>query len=211
MALVENQPCQVIDALANFQYQTIRRLNVKINTLRRLAELLELVGDVRDLVPNIDSLIPVTSITLATYQHLVVNCPFLHLPDVSEDNLGLLRQRVIEAYAALIRQLLNHPHMRMGKLQDVLNRFQGDLNAASAVIADYLSCLQAICDTIGTAASAFSSVSQADIKKEVTAYTKNFVEQGGQVLTAGQKVKEKQIVTSIETLQDLSTVSVTGS
>jgi hypothetical protein len=209
MALIVNQPCQVIDALAKFQFDVISRLNRKFNALRRIAELLEQIGDVRDLVPNIESLIPVTSITLETYHRLVVNCPFLHLPDASEANLGELRQRVVAAYAALIRQLLNHPHLRMGKLQAVLSRFQQDLNSGAAVVADYLTCLQTICDTAESAVSAFSAISQADIQKEVSTYTKNFVTNGGKVLTHGMEVKEKQIVTTIGQIQDLSTDTVT--
>lgn len=209
MALIVNQPCQVIDALAQFQYDVIRRLNRKFNALRRLAELLEQIGDVRDLVPNLESLIPVSSISLETYHRLVVNCPFLGLPDVSDENLGLLRQRVVAAYAALIRQLLNHPHLRMGKLQSVLTRFQQDINAAAAVVADYLTCLQTICDTIDTAVSSFNNITQADIQKEVSDYTKFFVQNGGKIMTHGMEVKEQQIVTTIEHIQDLSTDIVT--
>lgn len=209
MALIENQPCQVIDALAKFQYDVISRLNRKFSTLRRLAELLEQIGDVRDLVPNLESLIPVTSITLETYHRLVLNCPFLHLPDASDENLGLLRQRVVAAYAALIRQLLNHPHLRMGKLQDLLTRFQNDLNAGAAVVADYLTCLQTICDTIDSAVGSFNNITQAAIGKEVAAYTKNFVQNAGKVMTAGMEVKEKQIVTAIDKLHELSTDTIT--
>ena len=66
MAVLTGQPCQVIDALAQFQYEVVRRLNRKFNALRRIAELLEAVGDLSVIVPNIGDLIPISSITLET-------------------------------------------------------------------------------------------------------------------------------------------------
>lgn len=210
MAVLTGQPCQVIDALAQFQYEVVRRLNRKFNALRRIAELLEAVGDLSVIVPNIGDLIPISSITLETYARLVQNCPFLGLPEnPNAESLNVLRQRVVAAYAALIRRLLNHPHVRMSKLQETLNRFQSDLNAGAAVVADYLTCLQTICDTIGVAGTAFGNITQADIQKEVAAYTRNFVQNGGEVMTAGMRTKNEQIETTISQIEDLSTDVVT--
>jgi hypothetical protein len=192
MAVLTGQPCQVLDALAQFQYDVVRRLNRKFNALRRIADLLEQVGDTAVLVPNIAELIPVTSITLDTYQRLVENCPFLGLPDVSVANLGELRMRVQEAYGNLVRKLLNHPHLRMSKLQNILTKFQGDLNAGAAVVSDYLLCLQTICDTIGAVGTAFQNVTQADIQKEIAEYTKNFVQNAGEIMTEPMKAKAGQ-------------------
>lgn len=208
MAVQPGNPCQVLDALAQFQYDVIRRLNRKFNALRRIADLLEQVGDVTVLVPNLESLIPVSSITLEMYTKLVQDCPFLGLPDVSDANLAELRQRVVEAYASLIRKLLNHPHLRMGKLQDVLSKFQSDLNAGAAVVSDYLTCLQTICNTIEVAGTAFQNVSAANIKKEVSAYTKNFVTNAGRVMTTGMVAKEQQVRTTITEIRTLSTETV---
>lgn len=209
MAVLTGQPCQVLDALAQFQYDVVRRLNRKFNALRRIAELLEQVGDVGVLIPNIGELIPIFSITLETYQRLVENCPFLGLPDVSEANLAELRQRVQEAYGNLVRKLLNHPHLRMTKLQSALTKFQSDLNAGAAVVSDYLLCLQTICDTIGAVGTAFQNITQADIQKEIAAYTKNFVENAGSVLTEPMKVKAQQVQTTIDEIKALSTDTVT--
>lgn len=209
MAVLTGQPCAVLDSLAQFQYNVVRRLNRKFNALRRIAELLEQVGDIGVLIPNIAELIPITSITLDTYQRLVENCPFLGLPDVSVANLGVLRMKVQEAYGNLVRQLLNHPHLRMTKLQGVLNKFQGDLNAGAAVVSDYLLCLQTICDTIGAVGTAFQNITQADIQKEIAAYTKNFVENAGEILTDPMKVKAGQIENTIKNIKDLSTDTVT--
>lgn len=208
MAVLTGQPCQVLDALAQFQYDVVRRLNRKFNALRRIAELLEQVGDIGVLIPNLAELIPITSITLDTYQRLVENCPFLGLPDVSVANLGELRMKVEAAYGSLVRQLLNHPHLRMTKLQNALNKFQNDLNAGAAVVSDFILCLQTICDTIGAVGTAFQNITQADIKKEIAAYTKNFVEHAGEILTDPMKVKATQVQTTIQQIKDLSTETV---
>ncbi len=160
------------------------------------------------LIPNIAELIPITSITLDTYQRLVENCPFLGLPDVSVANLGELRLKVQAAYGALVRKLLNHPHLRMTKLQNALNKFQGDLNAGAAVANDFILCLQTICDTIGAVGTAFQNITQAEIKKEIAAYTKNFVENAGEILTDPMKVKAAQVQDTIRTIRDLSTETV---
>jgi hypothetical protein len=208
MAVLTGQPCQVLDALAQFQYDVVRRLNRKFNALRRIAELLEQAGDVGVLIPNIAELIPVFSITLDTYQRLVENCPFLGLPDVSVANLGELRMTVEAAYGNLVRKLLNHPHLRMTKLQSALSKFQGDLNAAAAVANDFILCLQTICDTIGAVGTAFQNITQADIQKEIAAYTKNFVENAGSIMTDPMKVKAAQVTTTIQQIRDLSTETV---
>jgi hypothetical protein len=202
------QPCQVLDALAQFQYDVVRRLNRKFNALRRIAELLEQVGDVGVLIPNIAELIPITSITLDTYQRLVENCPFLGLPDVSTANLGELRMKVQDAYGALVRKLLNHPHLRMTKLQNVLTKFQNDLNAGAAVANDFILCLQTICDTIGAVGTAFQNITAADIQKEIGEYTKNFVQNAGEIMTEPMKVKAAQVTETIQHIRDLSTETV---
>jgi hypothetical protein len=211
MAVLTGQPCAVIDSLAQFQYDVVRRLNRKFNALRRIAELLEQVGDVGVLIPNIAELIPIQSITLDTYQRLYENCPFLGLPDVSVANLGELRLKVQAAYGNLVRKLLNHPHLRMTKLQNALTKFQNDLNAGAAVVSDYLLCLQTICDTIGAAGTAFQNITQADIQSELAKYTKNFVENAGEILTEPMKAKAGQVEDTIREIRDLSTDTVTDS
>lgn len=208
MAQVAGQPCQVLDSLAQFQYDVVRRLNRKFNALKRIADLLEQAGDVTVLVPNLANLIPITSITLDTYQRLQENCPFLGLPDVSVANLAELRQKVQLAYANLISRLLNHPHLRMDKLQSQLTKYQNYLNAGAAVVSDFILCLQTICDTIGAVGTAFQNITQADIKKEIAEYTKNFVQKGGEILSEGAKVKVKQVQTTIQEIKDLSTETV---
>lgn len=202
------EPCIVIDALAEFQLSVMERLNRKFFALRRLAQLLEQIGDVTELVPNIGALIPVEQISLETYQRLADNCPFLGLPPVSDANLAALKARVIEAYANLVARLNNHPHVRMGKVQKFLDRFQGEINAAGAVAEDALLCLQTICDTAAEAGSAFNKVTQADISKQVSLYTQNFVSNGGQVMTEGMRFKQEEVVTAIGHIKELSTSSV---
>lgn len=210
MPILSGQPCAVLDALAQFQYDVMKRLNRKFASLQRIAALLEQAGDLTVLVPNINELIPISSITLDTYDRLVQNCPFLGLPETpTDESLNLLRAKVTEAYAALIRRLLNHPFLRMNKLQEALAKFQSDINAGAAVVSDYLKCLQTICDTIGAIGTAFSNISQADIGKEIASYTTNFVAKSGQILTEGQKVKVEQVHSTITEIRALSTDIVT--
>jgi multidrug efflux pump subunit AcrA (membrane-fusion protein) len=210
MPILSGQPCAVLDALAQFQFDVMKRLNRKFASLQRIAQLLEQVGDLTVLVPNIGDLIPISSITLDTYARLVQNCPFLGLPETpTAESLAQLRQRVIEAYSALVRKLLNHPFLRMNKLQEALAKFQSDINAGAAVVSDYIKCLQTICDTIGAIGTAFANISQADIGKEIANYTTNFVAKSGQVLTEGQKVKVEQVHTTITEIKALSTDVVT--
>jgi hypothetical protein len=104
-----------------------------------------------------------------------------------------------------VRRLLNHPFLRMNKLQEALAKFQSDINAGAAVVSDYLKCLQTICDTIGAIGTAFANISQADIGKEIANYTTNFVAKSGQVLTEGQKVKVQQVQATITEIKALST------
>jgi hypothetical protein len=101
---------------------------------------------------------------------------------VSVANLGELRLKVEVAYGNLVRKLLNHPHLRMTKLQGVLTKFQNDLNAGAAVANDFILCLQTICDTIGAVGTAFQNITQADIQKEIANYTKNYIENAGEIL-----------------------------
>lgn len=208
MAVIVGQPCQVLDALAQFQYDVIKRLNRKFAALQRIADLLEQIGDVAGLIPNIDNLLPISSITLETYAKLVQDCPFLGLPPASDASLAELRLKVQAAYASLIKILLNHPHLRLDKLQGILARFQSTMNAGAAVAQDFLTCLQTICATIEAAGTAFQNISQANIGKEVAAYTKNFVQHEGQVLSAGGKAKVQEVKTTINAIKDLSTETV---
>ena len=201
-------PCQVIDALAEYNYDVLRRLNRKFLALRRLAMLLEQLGDQTELVPNIGFLLPVEDINLNTYQALFENCPFLGLPEVSNANLTVLKAAVIQAYAEQIRRLLNHPYLRLDTLQNTLIRYQNKVNFGGSIVENALTCLQSICVAAEEGQSFFNQISNADISSEVASYTQNFVTENGSVLTEGMAIKRDEVLTSIDRLQELSSDSV---
>lgn len=207
MATLTGDPCAALAALAQFQLDVLRKLNRKFDQLQRLAELLEQLGDVTTLIPNISALIPVSQINVATYIQLQQSCPFLGLPPVSEGSLDELKNRVVAAYESMIGKLLNHPFSRLDKVQGYLKNFQTDINAGGAVIGDYLTCLLAICNTVGQAGTLFDKITSSDINKEVSSYAKNFVQNGGEVLSAGAKLKAAQVNTTVTQLRALQTLN----
>jgi len=202
------QPCAVIGALAELNYNILRRLNRKFLALRRLTMLLEQIGDQTELVPNIGLLIPAQDINLGTYQALYENCPALGLPEFSNANLTVLKGNVIQAYAEQIRRLLNHPYLRLDNVQNALIRFQNKVNMGGAVVENALTCLQTICVAAEETASFFNKISNADIAAELTAYSQHYVAEAGDALTEGMRIKRDEVETSITYLRELSTDNV---
>ena len=187
-------PCAVTDALARMQYDLIRRVNRKFESVRRLAALLMDLGNLSDLVPNIAALIPVVDIDFNTYNQLAAACPFLNLPFPGDASLAELRSKVIAAYANLMKGLLNHPWSRMGKLQEEFDQFTAKVNAVLGQGASYLECLQAACNAVSATGSAFQKVTQAHIQKELTAYGKGYLASAGKVLTDPMQTKYNDTV-----------------
>lgn len=190
-------PCQVVDTLAAFQLDVLKRINKKFTALRSLAALLEQLGDLSDLVPNIGRLIPVVNIDLALYENLVANCPWLNLPPATTGDLNQLQAMVTGAYANMINKLLRHPWNRMGQLQDQLDDFlgqiQGDVNSAMTQAADFLRCLQTVCAAGKAVVGQLNAIKDADIAAEIDRFTENFVSDAGQVMTEGMKTKYQQL------------------
>lgn len=190
-------PCQVVDTLAAFQLDVLKRINKKFTALRSLAGLLEQLGELSDLVPNIGRLIPVVNIDLALYENLVANCPYLNLPPATTGDLNQLQAMVTGAYANMINKLLRHPWNRMGQLQDQLDGFlgqiQGDVNSAMTQAADFLRCLQTVCAAGRAAVGQLNAIKDADIAAEIDKFTDNFVKDAGQVMTEGMKTKYQQL------------------
>lgn len=200
--------CSITDALAEAQYNILRKLNNKFEALRRLMELLEQLGDLSALIPNISALIPVIDIDLDAYTNLRSNCPFLNLPAADETNIEALRRKVIDAYNSLTADALNHQWLRMGKLQDALTKAQGQLNAAFAQGAQYLQCLQAACATAQAATGFLNRVGDTKINAELARFEKNFVTEGGRVLTAPAQAKYEQAVRALDTMAELGATNV---
>ncbi len=186
-------PCNVLDALADFQYDLMRRLNKKFEQLRRLAQLLEQLGDLSWLIPNINKLVPILDIDFSTYEQLAAACPFLGLSKTPvTGDLNALRQQVLAAYDNYARQLLNHPFMRMGKVQEELTRYQQAATGALSVGTSWIQCFQAMCGAASELSSTVSKIASTDIRNTVTTFTKNFVTDAGNILTDPMKAKYTQ-------------------
>lgn len=186
-------PCQIVDTLVAFQLDVLRRINRKFAALRSLAQLLEQLGNVEELVPNIGALIPVVDIDLTVYENLSAACPYLNLPPATTGDLNQLQTLVTGAYANFFRKLLNHPWNRMGKLQDQMDQFQGEVDSSITSAGDFLRCLQSVCAAGKAVAGQLNSLSDADIAKEVTLFADNFAANAGQVLTDPMKLKYQEL------------------
>lgn len=199
--------CSITDALAEAQFEVLKRINNKFDALRRLAELLEQLGDLSVLIPNLSQLIPILDIDLDAYVNLRANCPFLNLPPVNEASLDGLRNQVLSAYSQLTSRVLNHPWMRMGKLQDQLSRYQAQFNTAFAEGSQYIQCLQAACQTAEALADTGESfakrVVNTDIGNELARFSRNYVDQAGQVLTNAGKAKYEQAARVVDRMKEL--------
>lgn len=205
MAVLEStsDACKVLDALAQLQFDVIARINRKFNALRRLAETLELLGDLAGFFPNLPLLVPLASINVDVYMRLQENCPFLNLPPFSNQSLAQLQAVVQAAYANLIKKLLNHPFFRLQKLNDAMAKFQTDLNLTLAIGTDYLLCLQTICDTVGVVGSAFQNISTANIQKELNDFTNGFLNNAGNVLSEPMRQKYGQAQDAVNQIKAL--------
>lgn len=209
-------PCGVLQGLANYQFQVLKSLNKKFAALQRLADLLEQVADISSLLPNIGQLIPVISINFDTYTEVQVACPFLNLPPFSNESLAALQAQVTTAYGLLLRQILNHPLLRMNRVQDMLNDFQNQINFPYG--SNYLACLNNICSAIGVAGSVLSGISAANVASELSSFSANFVQNGGVVLRASQQTKVNEAVNTYnqvlnlrdDSIQDFRSISVGG-
>lgn len=194
-------PCAVLQGLVDWEMKIIRALNKKFAALRRLAELLEQLGDISSFLPNINQLIPVIDIDIDVYTALQVNCPFLNLPPATNEDINSLRSKLNEAYAKLASQILNHPWMRMDKVQKMLNDYQQKLNYPYGE--DYIRCLNSVCAAIGTVGSLLEKASTVDIGKELATFSQNFVDNAGQVLTKSMQTKRDEAMQVYNQVLDL--------
>ena len=187
-----------------FSTDLMNRLNKKFEQLRRLATLLEQLGDLSAFIPNLNALIPVANIDFDVYNQLASNCPFLGLPgNPVQGNLDALRAQVLAAYDNYARKLLNHPWMRMGQLQDQLTKYQVQITGAMTQGQDFIRCLQSMCAAGSALGSAVSQASQTSISETVSTFTTNYVTNAGQVLTAGMKQKNGQMTDALSSVQNL--------
>ena len=194
-------PCSLLQGLVDWEMKIIKALNKKFAALKRLAELLEQLGDISTLLPNITQLIPVIDIDLDVYTSLQVNCPFLNLPPATNEDINALKSKLNAAYAQLAGKLLNHPWMRLDKVQQMLNDYQTKLNYPYGE--DYLRCLNSVCAAIGTVGSLLEKASTVNIGKDLELFSQNFVQNAGQVLTRPMEAKRDEAMQVYNQVRDL--------
>lgn len=205
--------CNLSNLLADYQYKLIVLLNSKFDSLRRLADLLENLGDLSSLLPPFSSLFPLSAIDLNTYEQLRQACPSLGLPPVEDEineEIDKLRARVGEAYDRILRDLKSLPWFRMGKLQDEMDKFRSKVGGVIDVSGEFLECLQAACNAQETVQSAWGKVSQVsvdDIRSNVNNYNNNFTVLGVGILTHEQKAKARELERIGEELNNLIDIS----
>jgi len=191
-------PCQVVDALVAANMDILKRINRKFAALRGLAQLLEQLGNIDDLVPNIGSLIPVVNIDLELYENLVANCPYLNLPPATTGDVTALQTMVTGAYANFFNKLLRHPWNRMGQLQEQMDNWlgqvQGGINSALTQTEDFLRYLQTVCAAGRAVAGQLNALANADVAKEIGIFAENFANNAGNVLTDPMKQKYQLIL-----------------
>lgn len=185
--------CSIAGTLANDYIAAVSYVNKKFNALRRLAELLEQIGDLSIFLPDISGLIPVVEINLDAYLSLVQACPFLNLPKVPvQADIDGLRSLVQSAYLRMIANLNVHPFNRMGKLQAQLDKAQDKFNEIIGQGNDYLQCVSAIC-----------SLGLVFPQSEFDKFKRGYVASGGKVLTPAMQAKVTAVQERITRLNQL--------
>jgi len=214
MASVD-QLCGILDAITNFQLRAMELLNGRFAALRRLSALLEQAGDLTGFIPDISKLIPLAQIDTTVYEQIRVECPYLNLPPISgsaDQYLGQLRAQVNAAYGALLSQLNLHPFNALGMLQDKLNSYQNKINFAVLQGQDFLQCLQAICQGAASVTNTVQNLGRSteQVILTSTTYYRDFVTNGGQVLTDTAKAKYDDFVDVKDGVSDLIDVDTSG-
>lgn len=197
-------PCVLTNVLANDYYKAVTLINRKFNSLKRLAELLEQLGDISGLLPNISALIPLYLINLDAYTNLVTACPFLNLPkSPSNTDIANLQGMVASAYSKLISGLLNHPWARMGALQSQLDKAQHSVDQILNQGTQFFQCLQQACASADSAVTFVSDIAKTDFQGQVDDYTRTYLANNGKVLTTGAQGKVDTINGAINNVNEL--------
>lgn len=120
-----NPVCNVLGILTSAQGLIFNEINNRVASLRRLAQILENLGDLNTLIPNINNFIPIAEIDTLMYEQLRQACPQLGLPPFTA--VDDMKAAVADAYARVQDYLYNSPYNRMGgiqsKLDDALSKF----------------------------------------------------------------------------------------
>lgn len=196
--------CSFLNPLANARTIALAAVNRKINALRRLAGILEELGNINPFPAlDIGQLVPIGRLDVSAYNNIQRNCPFLNLPPTPEGDasevLNEFRAKLVTAYQNLVAQMMNHPWFRLGELFKQLDRFQDQVNLAGALGGDYIACLTAICEAGASAANSLDYYQQ-----QAQQYANNFTSDGWpSVLTQGGRTKYETMREQVRQVQIL--------
>lgn len=175
----------------------MNHVNGKVNSLRRLAQLIERASDPRSLVPDIDQLVPLNQIDVQSYENLRTSCPFLNLPSAAQ-GIENLRADLNNAYNALIAQLKLHPFLQLQRLVDTLEDLMARSGIDLACVTQYLQCARAACVASGRVASTLDRDTLI-----VEQYTSTASNPTSAVLSSSAKNKLNEVKSAIEQIQNL--------
>lgn len=196
------QVCQLLDVINTAAAQALSKFLRKLAVLKRLAEILEIAGDLITL-PDITKFIPTLGISLEMYERMRVNCPELGLPPAgSLDELtGLtkLQDQMATAYGQIDNMLNNHPWNQAGFLQSkadaLLNELVAPILDAVYPFFGIMACFKAICD----AASQIATI-PATVKTQMADYAKT-IEGAPETFSTALSTSCQEKVTRIRTMR----------
>ena len=189
--------CDIIESAISGMVSKMNGVNGKVNGLRRLAQLIERASDPRSLVPDINQLVPLSSIDVQSYENLRTSCPFLNLPSAAE-GIENLKSDLNKAYNALIARLGLHPFLQLQRLVDMLDRFLSSSGIDLACVNQYLQCARAAC----VAAGRVSATLERDTRI-VEEYTTNVANTTAAILSDSAQNKVKEINSAIDQIKNL--------
>ena len=166
------QVCQLLDVIDTAAAQALSKFLRKLAVLKRLAEILEIAGDLITL-PDISKFIPTLGVDLAMYERIRANCPELGLPPAGSldelTGLSKLQNQLYTAYGQVDSMLNNHPWNQAGYLQSKADALLNDLVTpvldAAYPFFGIMACFKSICD----AAEQISTV-PATVKTQMADY-----------------------------------------
>lgn len=194
--------CRVVDALAAYQMDVLRRINRKFAAMQSLAQLLEQLGDISSAIPNLAGMVPVIAIDLELYNAMIASCPWLNLPPAS-GTFNQLQVAAQKAYSNLLRMVLRHPYSRLGAVQAEMARFQASINDAFLQADDFLRCLHAVCVAGAATAASIAALSDASVSSEINKFGQGFVAANGNAISEAGQIKYQQTVAVSNQLRDL--------
>lgn len=137
-----NPVCNALGLLTGAQSMIFNQINKRVAALRRLAAILEQVGDLNTLIPDINKFIPIAQIDTLMYEQLRAACPALGLPPFT--GVNDLKAAVANAYAQVQTTLQNCPYNRMGGIQGKLDNYLSKVTQATGPwdYMNWMNCVQ---------------------------------------------------------------------